>query len=271
MMSQVNHLQLLSGSSLKMIEERNSAIDKVQSEQYSFPYHYLPSVNGFPNFSKGWEFSASYIAAINLFADWLKDAKTTEPMNLHMDYGCGDGGFLYHVNQLRLFNDIDFMGIDFDSKAISWAKQFSQPENFTCGDVADLSSSKYDSGSLIEVYEHIPPNECPIFLKNIANSLKQNAPLFVTVPSTQKKVSAKHYRHFDFDILLREFDEDFTVEEIFGFERKNTLVKIISRLFSCRWWVIETKITNRLLIDTLQSKHSKIDGCGRIGLVVRKK
>jgi hypothetical protein len=108
-------------------------------------------------------------------------------------------------------------------------------------------------------------------LKNIANTLKQNAPLFVTVPSTQKTVSAKHYRHFDFDILLREFDEHFTVEEIFGFERKNTLIKLINRLLSCKWWVVETKITNRLLVNTLQSKHSKIDGCGRIGLIVRKK
>ena len=254
-----------------MTTERNSEIDKIQSEQYSFPYHYLPTVKGFPNFSKGWSFSASYLAAINLFADWLKDAKTTEQINLHMDFGCGDGGFLYHVNQLGCFNDINFMGIDFDSNAINWAKQFSQTESFTVGDIADLPSSQYDSGSLIEVYEHIPPSECPNFLKNIANTLKQNAPLFVTVPSTQKTVSAKHYRHFDFDILLREFDEHFTVEEIFGFERKNTLIKLINRLLSCKWWVVETKITNRLLVNTLQSKHSKIDGCGRIGLIVRKK
>ena len=254
-----------------MITKRNSEIDKVQSEQYSFPYHYIPSVNGFPNFSKWWGFSASYIAAINLFADWLKDAKSKEPINLHMDFGCGDGGFLYHVKQLEHFNDIDFIGIDLDNNAINWAKQFLQSESITCGDVADLPSSKYDSGSLIEVYEHIPPNECPNFLKNIANSLKKNAPLFVTVPSTQKYVQAKHYRHFDFDILLREFDEYFTVEEIFGFERKNTIVKIINRLFYFRWWIIETKITNRLLVNILQSKHSKIDGCGRIGLIVRKK
>ena len=254
-----------------MIEKRKSEIDEIQSEQYSFPYHYIPTVNGFPNFSKGWSFSASYIAAINLFADWLKDAKTTESINLHMDFGCGDGGFLYNVIQLRRFKDVDFMGIDFDSNEINWAKQFSQSENFTCGDVADLPSSTYDSGSLIEVYEHIPPSECPNFLKKIANSLKKNAPLFVTVPSTQKKVTSKHYRHFDFDILLRELGEHFIVDEIFGFEKKNTLVKIINRLFSCRWWHIETKITNRLLVHTLQSKHSKIDGCGRIGIVVRKK
>lgn len=254
-----------------MLEKRNSEIDKVQSEQYSFPYHYLPSVKGFPNFSKRWGFSASYIAAINLFADWFKNNKTAEPMHLHMDFGCGDGGFLYHVNQLGLFNEIDFMGIDSDKNAINWAKQFSQPERFICGDVADLPASKYDSGSLIEVYEHIPPSECPTFLKNIACSLKKGSPLFVTVPSIQKKVSAKHYRHFDFDTLLREFDEHFVTEEIFGFERKNTLTKIFNRLSSCRWWVIETKFTNRLLVNTLKSKHSKIDGCGRIGLIARKR
>lgn len=254
-----------------MTEQRKTAIDKIQSEQYTFPYHYLPSVKEFPNFCKGWSFSASYIAAINLFVDWLKTVKATDSTQLHMDYGCGDGGFVYHIKNLRLFNNIEFWGIDFDNNAINWAKQFSQSENFICGDVANLSPSKYDSGSLIEVYEHIPPNECPNFLKNIANSLKKDAPLFVTVPSLQKKVSDKHYRHFDFDDLISEFGEHFIVEEIFGFERKNIFWKIIRMLFSCRWWVIETRITNRFLINTLQSKYSKINGCGRIGLVVRKK
>jgi len=254
-----------------MFEERTFEIDEIQSGQYSFPYHYLPTVKGFPNFSKQWEFSASYIAAINLFIYWFENEMTPDAEFIHMDYGCGDGGFIYHIKNLGVFDNCEFMGIDYDNNAINWAKQFSQTENFICGDVAGLPSSNYDSGSLIEVYEHIPPNDCPSFLKNIAKSLKQNAPLFVTVPSTQKEVSEKHYRHFDFDVLVSEFDECFSVEEVFGFERKNLLVKVIQRIFSSRWWTIETKITNQFLVNTLQSKHSQIKGCGRIGLIARKK
>ncbi|MGC6412380.1 MAG: class I SAM-dependent methyltransferase [Candidatus Puniceispirillaceae bacterium] len=251
--------------------QRDSVVDEVQSSQYRFPYHYLPTVNGFPNFSKFWGFSASYIAAINLFVIWLKNEKAAGATHLHMDYGCGDGGFIYHVKELNTFDNVDFWGIDFDENAINWAKQFSQSETFICGDLANLPSLKYDSGSLIEVYEHIPPKECRNFLANIANSLKKDASLFVTVPSTEKKVSAKHYRHFDFETLLNEFDEYFIVEDIFGFERKNFFSKIIMRVFYSRWWTIETIATNRLLINSLQSKHSHLKGCGRIGLILRRK
>lgn len=256
---------------LVMGEQRNNAIDEVQSLQYSFPYHYLPTVTGFPYFSKGWSFSASYIAAINLFVDWLETERHGASPRLHMDYGCGDGGFVYHVKRLNAFDDIEFWGIDFDANAIDWAKKFSKTENFICGDVAGLPPSNYDSGSLVEVYEHVPPNECPVFLKNIANSLKKDAKLFVTVPSSQKQVGKKHYRHFDFDILTREFSEDFVVENIFGFEKRTRYTKLINRLLSSRWWVIETKFTSRFFISTLQKKYSKIEGCGRIGLIVRKK
>lgn len=254
-----------------MNKYRSNTIDKTQSSEYSFPYHYLPSVTGFPNFTKIWKFSVSYIAAINLFINWLKKEIKIDKTHLHMDYGCGDGGFIYHIKQINSFRNIRFFGVDNDDNAIRWAKQFLNQKDFICGDVAQLPSSIYDSGSLIEVYEHIPPNECPNFLKHISNSLKKGASLFVTVPSLQKKISKKHYRHFDFNTLRSEFSEYFVIEDIFGFERKNLLTKLIMRIFYCKWWTVETKFTNKILIKTLQAKYSKIDRCGRIGLVLRKK
>lgn len=254
-----------------MQDERIIQIDQIQAREYAFPYHYLPSVGGFPNFSKVWDFSASYIAAIHLFADWLSAANKSDGTHLHMDYGCGDGGFLYQVQALGLFDDVEFWGIDFDAHAIAWARQFAVQDRFIAGDIADLSQSQYDSGSLVEVYEHIPPQECPRFITNIANSLKPDAPLFVTVPSVEKKIPAKHYRHFDFATLIAEFGGEFTVEEIFGFERNNYFSRRLTRLLKNRSWVVETKRTNRYLVNKLRAKHSQIDGCGRIGLVLRKK
>jgi multidrug transporter EmrE-like cation transporter len=41
-----------------------------------------------------------------------------------MDYGCGDGGFIYNVISNGNFNSVDFYGIDFDKRAIEWASLF---------------------------------------------------------------------------------------------------------------------------------------------------
>ncbi len=256
---------------MSLDETRKTEIDDAQSSQYSFPYHYLPSVDGFPSFSKNWSFSASYIAAIRLFEKWFDGENKANGSHRHMDYGCGDGGFIFHVSALKSYGNVDFFGIDFDHKAIKWANQFSVKENFVCGDVKDLPACSYDSGSLVEVYEHIPPNECSKFLSGISDSLKNGAPLFVTVPSTQKPTGLKHYRHFDFETLIKEFEEFFVVEEVYGFERKNFISKILSRLLTTRYWYVESKFTSTYLINSYSSKYASIAGCGRVGLIVRKR
>jgi len=51
-------------------------------------------------------------------------AKATDSELLQMNYGCGDGGFVHNIKKLELFNNIEFMGIDFDNNAMNWAKQF---------------------------------------------------------------------------------------------------------------------------------------------------
>ena len=254
-----------------MINKRKTQIDKKQAKQYSFPYHYLPNANGFPNFCKDWGFSASYIAAIQLFQKWLEVESKGVASHQHIDYGCGDGGFIYHIKSLKKFDSVEFFGIDFDEKAIKWASLFSESDNFSNDDIGSLSSSKFDSGSLIEVYEHIPPNECKRFISCVAKSLRSGAPLFVTVPSTQKPLPAKHYRHFDFESLVGEFGEHFVVDEIYAFERKSFISKVINRLLKTKWWYLEIKFTNQYLINSYSAKHSNIKGCGRIGMVVRKK
>lgn len=250
---------------------RRIEIDKIQSSEYSFPYHYLPSVNIFPNFSKSWGFAASYIAAINLFLEFLNTIKIKDN-HKHMDFGCGDGGFVNAVSLLKEFELINFYGIDFDKDAIRWASIFSKQEgNFLAGDVANLPSSEYDSGSLVEVYEHIPPDKCENFLSSIANSLKKGAPLFVTVPSIEKRLLSKHYRHFNFEVLSEEFSKYFDIVNVYGFEKKTLLSILISNLSRTSWWYFESKITNKFLINNFSKKFSSLKGCGRIVLIVLKK
>jgi predicted SAM-dependent methyltransferase len=77
---------------------------------------------------------------------------------------------------------------------------------FNAMDLVNLEAESYDGGTLIEVFEHIPPAECQQFASLLARSLKRSAPLVVTVPSTEKPVTAKHYRHFNFSSLKQCFD-----------------------------------------------------------------
>jgi 2-polyprenyl-3-methyl-5-hydroxy-6-metoxy-1,4-benzoquinol methylase len=249
---------------------RDSRIDDIQSAQYDFPYHYLPSPSGFPNFSKHLSFAPSYLAALRLFRNWLAEqAESTG--HKHMDFGCGAGGFINAAIGSSDMDGIEFSGIDYDEKAIQWAKAFQTRAHFTAGNIADLPAGRFDSGSLIEVYEHIPPDECIAFLQAIARALAPGAGLFVTVPSTAKPLAKKHYRHFDQATLTQEFARIFDIEEIFGFEKTRFITRLILRLCRTRWWYIETKPTNHFLVASQAKKHKTLNGCGRIGMVVRKK
>ena len=60
---------------------RSDKIDKLQRSEYSFPYHYIPNLNYFPNFAKIWLFGASYIAAINIFSNWFNGLNKKKYIN----------------------------------------------------------------------------------------------------------------------------------------------------------------------------------------------
>jgi 2-polyprenyl-3-methyl-5-hydroxy-6-metoxy-1,4-benzoquinol methylase len=251
--------------------KRKSDVDSVQSSQYSFPYHYIPSAKGFPNFSKRWEYSSSYIAAIKLFDEWLSELPKREN-HKHIDYGCGDGGFVNALAKFDEHQNVSFSGIDYDKNAIRWAKLFAiNPDNFTAGDISDLPSNYYDSGSLIEVFEHIPPSECNEFVKAIASSLKEGGLLFLTVPSNEKPVSEKHYRHFDFKLLADSFEGSFIVKDLFGFEKKNFKSRLLQKVTFHRLWHFESRLSNKILISQFAAKHRHLSGCGRIGMIVQRR
>lgn len=251
---------------------RNASKDFLQAEQYQFPYHYLPRISGFPQFSRNWSYSGSYLAALRIFCDWLVPfSQRMGGLSSHLDIGCGDGGFLNGALQNKGLREVKFTGIDFDARAIQWATSFSVGKvDFIHGDIARLPAAYFDSASLVEVYEHIPPAECASFLEEVAGRLKTGAELFVTVPSIVKPVSAKHYRHFDFETLEFEFRKNFMVKEVFGFERKSFLTKLLHRLFVSNRWYFEAAWTNELVVRTLQQKYSELKGCGRVGLIATK-
>ncbi|GAA4226603.1 2-polyprenyl-3-methyl-5-hydroxy-6-metoxy-1,4-benzoquinol methylase [Sagittula marina] len=252
-------------------QTRSLQVDEIQSSQYGFPYHYIPSNVKFPNFARNWGFAASYIAAIELVEDWLT-LSNPQPGHRHMDFGCGDGGFVNALAARDRLGNVSFSGIDFDANAIRWAEMFSVVSGtFRARDIATLPEKSYDSGTLIEVFEHVPPSEGDAFVEAISRALKPSAPLFVTVPSTEKPLIDKHYRHFDFDTISTCFMENFTVEEVFGFEKRTPMMRMANRLMRNGRIYMELKALSRLEISQLAQKHDQLAGAGRIGLLLRKK
>lgn len=251
--------------------ERNNSIDKIQSDSYYFPYHYLLDPDGFPNLSKRWAYSPSYIAAVRLFRRWLKDLSRGKGWR-HIDFGCGDGGFIHAVSASGLFGDVDFYGIDRDPQAVEWARKLANSRVcFECGDLKDLPQAAFSSGSLIEVLEHIPPNECDDFVAGIARSLKNDGELFVTVPSTERPTSAKHYRHFTFNSLQAEFDDKFECINIAGFDKRSIFSWLARNLSVNKIWHFESRLTNRIITAMLERPSSRIDKCSRILAVFKKR
>jgi len=253
--------------------DRDPAIDRIQSEQYEFPYHYIPSADGFPMFHRHWAYAPSYIAAIHLVRDWLREivAEGGASPHAHIDFGCGDGGFLHALSQAKEFDDVRFEGVDMDAKAIEWARSLAGDTrvSYQCRDLFELPEHAYDSGSLIEVFEHIPPAEAPAFVEGLSRALKPGAPLFVTVPSNQVPVAPKHYRHFGFDDLQACFTGRFSIRHCFGFERRDFLVRKLMRLLMRKTMFIETAATSRFIVRRFMARHQQLHRCGRIGLILQ--
>jgi SAM-dependent methyltransferase len=253
--------------------ERDTNIDQLQSDEYKFPYHYIPTLTGDYRFARSWVFAPSYIAAITLAHDWLRGlvAEEARAGHRHVDFGCGDGGFLNGLTELGGLESVDFAGVDIDQGAIGWADTFNRHGvDFRCGDLRDLPAAFYDSGSLVEVVEHIPPAEAEGFIDAVAAALKPGAQLFVTVPSVEKPVESKHYRHFSFDDIAALFGGRFEVLERFGFERPNLMSRVYMRFLFTRRLYVEFAPLSDYLVRLYAAKHERQDGCGRIGLILRK-
>jgi SAM-dependent methyltransferase len=254
--------------------ERNVSIDAVQAGEYAFPYHYIPDGTGYLKFCKYWKFSPSYIAAINLFKRWLASVikRDNGKPHKHIDYGCGDGGFLYAVNSNQKFAGVQFEGVDVDGRAIKWAENFAGkfPNlKYSCGNIDALPEEYFDSGSLIEVFEHIPPGECEAFLLAISRSLKVGAPLYVTVPSTEIPLGYKHYRHFNFESIKACFSDRFEVVDCFGFERTGVADRLLKWLMMGKRHYIEVSFVSTYIVRRFERRFSSVNGCGRIGLVLK--
>lgn len=212
----------------------------VQEEQYKFPYHHIPILNegNFKHFVfMRWGYE--YLSYINEVISYLKNSGAKSVI----DIGCGDGRFIKEL--IQACPEIkEVLGIDYSETAIILAKVLNPIGSYKQIDLySDTTiNSSYSHATLIEVLEHIPQESIDLFLKRIADTLKPQGKLIITVPSTNTPLNPKHYQHFDEEKLKGYLSPFYTIEKI---EYINS-ISIWTR-------IIETVMTNKFFI--LKQRH----------------
>lgn len=164
----------------------------IQQDQYEFPYHYIPW-RGEGKFSqtRHWWWGFRYLGGLEVVFDQLEDIQFSSLV----DVGCGDGRFLREL--IAEYPDVTATGIDYSEHAIDLANSLNPALDFRCVDLRSQElDSTYDVVTLIEVLEHIPPDDIDSFLATVTDTLTPQGRAVITVPHENKPVQDKHFQHF---------------------------------------------------------------------------
>lgn len=237
----------------------------IQADQYHFPYHYIPQTEQSVFLSRHWNFAASYIAALQLISNWLNSIiqNQNKSKHRHLDIGCGDGALIHHLSRMINVKNIRFTGVDVDERSIAWAKMFNKSATLSVMDIKNISDT-FDSATLVEVIEHIPPEDLHTFLDNVAKLVRPGGAILITVPSVEKPVAPKHFQHFTMGQLKDILEKNFSNIEIHGFEKSGYLLRTLRKSLMNKYMQVDSPFLNRIIIDQLRKIHTKQKGCGRL-------
>lgn len=117
------------------------------------------------------------------------------------EVGCGDGKILFEL--AKLYPHVQFEGYDTSERAILFAKGYGYDLPNLSFFATDFKNSQgtYDAIICVETLEHIPDDEVTSFVEALRSRAKKY--LVLTVPSSIIPVSAKHFRHYDAELLKK--------------------------------------------------------------------
>lgn len=186
----------------------------LQEEQYELPYHYIPVVDqkGFSQVSS-WSWGMSYLGGIQAVIAQLKKHK----FKSLIDIGCGDGRFLREV--AMEFQAEVVCGVDYSQRATNLAQAMNPHLDYQCKNIAsDKLKAKFDIATMVEVLEHIHPNDVNEFLRGVVSHLNPKGVLILTVPHINKPLQDKHYQHFSVESLTEALQCYFVVDRVIPFD-----------------------------------------------------
>jgi SAM-dependent methyltransferase len=227
-----------------------SVKEKLQDDQYSFPYHNLVSFSD-GNFvqTRNLRWGYMYMSYVRFLLKYLAKVE----FESLLDVGCGDGKFLKEA--YACFPDKRLAGVDVSERATLWAKAFNPDVQIFQADITntDKLGGGFDVVTLIEVLEHIHPDEVPLFLESISRALAHKGKLILTVPSVNIPVKKKHYRHFDRASLEAAISGSFTVTEVFYLNANTFRSRCIKKLLSNSLYILNS----RRMVNALYRYYEK--------------
>lgn len=220
---------------------------KIQASEYKLPYHYFVSFDpvslAFCSFRR-LGFAVYYAVTAKLVFDTIQRLGVRS----WLDVGCGDGALISGLDQF--LPDVVKEGVDYDVRSIELAKLINPSMTFHSGNIlqkkADLGV--FEFVTLIEVLEHIPPDEASEFLVALGTKVAESGFLMITVPHVNQRMPQKHYRHFDFQTLRAELSvlmPEFDIEEMYGVGEKNILERLVKGLLNTKYLFLELPGLNR--------------------------
>lgn len=152
-------------------------------QKYRLPYHWIRDPLH--------HYSLPYFGYIHIVVRELP------PPPAHIfDAGCGDGRVAKEVIQ----KGYQIVGVDFLELSVVYAQTLVPEGTFVVADLTTdlkMEPHQFDAAILIEVYEHIPSELCPVVLTNLYRVLRPGGRLIISVPTKIMAPSNLHYRHFD--------------------------------------------------------------------------
>ena len=250
------------------MEKKQSHQQKQQEEEYTFPYHYIPRYK--PSFTQTYnlDWGLSYAGSIEFILEKLREE---EFLSL-ADIGCGDGRIAAEI--AGEFPQRDIVGIDYSGLAIALAKALNPSLNFLCADISTgMSGKKFDCITLIEVFEHIPPEAAESFVAALHGILDEGGFILLTVPHENIPVTAKHFQHFSSEKLRDYFSSFFSVEEEVLFEKQSLITTLFKRFMTNRYFILNHRKLKNSLYAYYKNNLFFADetNCGRVFLKLRKK
>jgi SAM-dependent methyltransferase len=205
--------------------------EQLSRNKYKLPYHWIRDPLH--------RHSLPYFGYAKVVLDGLPKPPATV-----LDAGCGDG----RISAEIVDHGYKLVGIDYLELSVIYAKTLVTDGTFLAGDLREdltlncgLEERQFDAVVMIEVYEHIPPKDCPVVLENLAHLLRSGGKLIISVPSKSLPLSKLHYRHFERQEFERELEmAGFGVQEIICQHRIDRLTRWllsdrIDGLLNNRW------------------------------------
>ncbi len=219
--------------------------EQIQEEEYDFPYHHLVQLNPFSEVRHMY-WGYSYAAYVEKVIDTLKRSSWKSLV----DMGCGDAKVTIEV--ARRFPQRRVVGVDYSEKSLRFAKAFAPELEFVTH-----TEEKFDGFLLIEVLEHISPENMDRFLASLKDRLIPGGFGIITTPHINVSLNPKHYQHFSQESFQRTIEPYFHIEK-FEYLGGHTLgVGLIQRALSNRFFILNWQPAVNVLYAVYKRRYSR--------------